>query len=169
MTTHLQLWENCSHAVHSLAHVRGDLLNHSEATPVSEEFFEKVPLGIYERSRESGIPARITKNTFDEIGYALPQYVQKSLTDRNLQWRFLSPSLKLATISVGEDKYELALHKTEAGGKMPEHDHKGQEITVVSTGCFSDEECICLSVLAAPIKLTGVKRLFGPFLRISPS
>jgi putative transcriptional regulator len=32
-----------------------------------------------------------------------------------------------------------------------------------------NDDCICLSVLEAPIKLTGIKRIFNPFLRFSPS
>ena len=30
-------------------------------------------------------------------------------------------------------------------------------------------ECICLSVLEAPIQLTGIKKVLNPFLRFSPS
>ena len=81
------------------------------------------------------------------------------------------------------------------GGRAPEHNHRGDEITLALTGSFSDEdgiyhpgdfivrkageihrpfaaqhrECICLSVLEAPIQLTGVKRIFSPFLSFSPS
>jgi len=36
----------------------------------------------------------------------------------------------------------MALHRIKAGGKAPEHDHKGTEITVVLTGSFSDEDDI---------------------------
>ena len=194
VTTHLRFCDDCDHAVESLKYIGGGVLEHSEAIPVSKNLLEKVLLGI---SRNSGGPETESKKpekAVDEIAHALPRYVQKLLPDGNLQWRFLSPSLRLATISVGEDKYELALHRIKAGGKAPEHDHNGQEITVVLTGCFSDhggiykpgdfivrdqgdihrpfaaqnEECICLSVLAAPIKLTGVKRLLNPFLRFLP-
>ena len=96
---------------------------------------------------------------------------------------------------MGERRYELALHKIDAGGKVPDHDHRGQEITVVLKGSFSDEDgvyqpgdflvrepgeshrpmaaqnddCICLSVLEAPIKLKGLKSLLNPFLSFSPS
>ena len=112
----------------------------------------------------------------------------------NLAWRSLSPSLKVAPIGIGEKVHELALHRIKVGGKVPEHNHKGSEITVVLKGSFSDEdgvyqegdfivreagdvhqpiaakneECICLSVLAAPIKLTGIKRLLNPLLTFSP-
>lgn len=195
VTTHLQFCENCCHAVHSLEHIGGDMLEHSEVVAVSEDLLEKVFLGIDGNAGEPETESKTTNKAFDEIGHALPRYVQKLLPEGKLQWRFLSPSLRFATISVGEDRFELALHRIKAGGKVPEHDHDGQEITVVLTGCFSDEdgmyqpgdfvvrqqgdihrpfavqneECICLSVLAAPIKLTGIKRLLNPLLRFSPS
>jgi len=32
-----------------------------------------------------------------------------------------------------------------------------------------NQECICLSVLEAPIRLTGMKRVLNPFLSFTPS
>jgi putative transcriptional regulator len=195
VTTHLQFCNTCDGAVESLNHIGGDLLDHADAIPVSEDLLEKVLLGINTDAGESESRCNANKNTVDDVGDALPRYVRRLLPDGNLRWKFLSPSLRVATVSVGEDKYELALHRIKAGGKAPEHNHNGQEITVVLTGTFSDadgiyqpgdfvvrepgdvhrpiaaqnEECICLSVLAAPIKLTGMKRLINPFLSFSPS
>ncbi len=195
VTTHLQFCENCSRAVESLKHIGGDILEGVEAIPVSEGLLEKVFLGIDESPRESKTEFGASDRAVDDVAGALPRYVQQLLPEGNLRWRFLSPSLRHATVSVGEDRHELALHRIQAGGKAPEHNHRGQEITVVLTGCFSDEdgvyepgdfvvrepgdihrpfaaqneECICLSVLSAPIQLTGLKRLFNPFLRFAPS
>ena len=195
VTTHLQFCNTCDSTVESLNHIGGDLLDHSDPISVSEDLLEKVLLGIETDSGESASRCNANKTTVDDVSRALPRYVRQLLPDGNLRWKFLSPSLRVATVSVGEDKYELALHRIKAGGKTPEHNHNGQEITVVLTGTFSDEdgiyqpgdfvvresgdvhrpiaaqneECICLSVLAAPIKLTGMKRLINPFLSFSPS
>ena len=195
VTTHLQFCNTCKGAVESLKHIGGDLLEKTDAVPVSEDLFEKVLLGIDRDARESESRCGANTKAVDDVGHAIPRYVQRLLPEGNLRWKFLSPSLRVATVSVGEDKYELALHRIKAGGKAPEHNHRGQEITVVLTGTFSDEdgiyqpgdfvireqgdvhrpiaaqneECICLSVLAAPIKLTGVKQLVNPFLSFSPS
>jgi putative transcriptional regulator len=76
---------------------------------------------------------------------------------------------------------------------IPMHTHRGREYTLVLAGGFkengsqygvgdftlrdasdvhrpvvdSDEECVCLIVLDAPIKLTGILgRLVNPFLRM---
>jgi putative transcriptional regulator len=194
VTTHLQFCESCSRAVESLNQLGGDILEGADAVPVSEGLLEKILLGITADSCEPETARTPKSKAVDEVGGSLPRYVQQLLPEGKLRWRFLSPSLRLANISVGEDRHELALHRIQAGGKAPEHDHNGKEITVVLTGCFSDEdgvyqpgdfivrepgdvhrpfaaqneECICLSVLSAPIKLTGLKRMFNPFLGFSP-
>ena len=101
----------------------------------------------------------------------------------------------MARFETGQDEFEVALHKICAGGKTPKHDHQGLEYTVVLKGSFSDEnavyregdflirepgdvhqpmgaqngECICLSALSAPIKLTNpLGFLMKPWLRINP-
>ena len=86
----------------------------------------------------------------------------------------------------------VVLQKLVAGGKAPAHTHRGTETTIVLQGAFSDqkgvfnqwdfvvlneedehkpvavgcEDCITLSVLSAPLKLTGTfTRLLNPFIR----
>lgn len=87
---------------------------------------------------------------------------------------------------------QVVLQKLAAGGKAPAHTHRGNETTIVLQGAFSDhkgvfnqwdfvvlnqednhkpvavgcEDCITLSVLSAPVKLTGTfTRLLNPFIR----
>ena len=76
---------------------------------------------------------------------------------------------------------QVVLQKLAAGGKAPAHTHRGEETTIVLQGAFADqkgvlnqwdfvvldekddpkpvavgrEDCITLSVLSAPVKLTG--------------
>ncbi len=195
VTTHLQLCRTCADATSSLNNLGGDMIDQAEATPVSEDLLQKVLSSIDEEPTKNSDHNRTRSSVVDDVAHALPHYVRALLPQGSLQWQFLSPSLRVATLSVGEEENELALHRIKAGGKAPEHNHAGQEITVVLTGTFSDEEgiyqpgdfivrqpgdvhrpmaaqneeCICLSVLAAPIKLTGINRLMNPFLRFSPS
>lgn len=87
---------------------------------------------------------------------------------------------------------QVVLQKLTAGGKAPAHTHRGEETTIVLQGAFADkkgifnqwdfvvlnqqdehkpialegDDCITLSVLSAPVKLTGTfTRLLNPFLR----
>ena len=194
VTTHLHYCKQCADAVESLSELGGQLMSSTEEVPVSDGLFDKIIVGIDAGGEEFAATATSVKCS-DSISSQLPSYVQRLLPEGHLDWRRLSPSLKAAPVSVGEENYELALHRIDAGGKAPEHEHKGREITVVLTGSFSDadgiyqpgdflvreegskhrpfaarnEDCICLSVLEAPIKLTGLKSVFNPFLRFTPS
>jgi len=193
ITTHLQYCKQCCDSVESLGEIGGELLITAEAVPVSDDLFDRI-LERVESVAEEVTPQASPRHCSDMVSPQLPEYLQRLLPDGELDWRRLSPSLKVAPIRVGEQEFELALHRIDAGGKAPEHDHGGKEITVVLTGSFSDEdgvyqpgdflvrepgnthrpfaarnqECICLSVLAAPIKLTGMKRVLNPFLSFTP-
>ena len=87
---------------------------------------------------------------------------------------------------------QVVLQKLAAGGKAPAHTHRGEETTIVLQGAFADqkgvfnqwdfvvlnehdehkpvavgcEDCITLSVLSAPVRLTGTfTRMLNPFIR----
>jgi putative transcriptional regulator len=194
VTTHLHYCKQCSDSVKSLGEIGGELLTTVDAIPVSDELFDRIIENVDSLAEEDPSD-ELPRQCSDAISTQLPEFVQRLLPDGKLDWRRLSPSLKVAPISVGEEQHELALHRIDAGGKAPEHDHLGKEITVVLTGSFSDEEgvyqpgdflvrepgdthrpfaarnqeCICLSVLEAPIRLTGIKRVLNPFLSFTPS
>lgn len=191
VTTHLQFCDECRARVDAFAEIGGELLDSTPAVPLSDDLLDKV-LDCLSSTTQASASDTVVK---DRVTADLPGYVQKLLPAGDLKWRFLSPSVKVAAIGVGETRYELALHRLKAGGNAPTHDHQGAEITVVLVGSFSDElgvyhqgdfivrkpgdihrpqatrhhECICLSVLEAPIKLTGIRQLLNPFLSFSPS
>lgn len=87
---------------------------------------------------------------------------------------------------------QVVLQKLTAGGKAMAHTHRGEETTIVLQGAFSDkkgvfnqwdfvvlnqqdehkpvalegDDCITLSVLSAPVRLTGTfTRMLNPFIR----
>lgn len=87
---------------------------------------------------------------------------------------------------------QVVLQKLTAGGKALAHTHRGEETTIVLQGAFADkkgifgqwdfvvlnqqdehkpvalegEDCITLSVLSAPVRLTGTfTRMLNPFIR----
>ena len=204
ITTHLQFCDQCRRTVESLQAVGGEMLEEATSVPVSDDLLDSVFAhidsgNIDEPSPQRGQNAVASSNddneVLSELASTVPSYIRQFLPAEPLKWRFLSPSLKTATISVGEDVHELSFLKIKAGGKAPVHTHKGTEITVVLKGCFSDEddlyhpgdfivrqagethqpiaaqneECICLSVLSAPIQLTGIKSMLNPFVSFAPS
>jgi len=127
----------------------------------------------------------------------LPRVIQKLMpVNKRLHWKRIAPALHEAQITTGQDKYEVCFHKIKRGGKIAEHDHGGKEVTLVLRGSFSDEygtyqagdylvreagqthrplaaqnqDCLCLSVIEAPVKLTGLTgKLINPFLSFKPA
>lgn len=120
----------------------------------------------------------------------LQRYLPTSLN--NLPWKRQTKTISSydLTALINEKGFQVVLQKVSAGAKIPTHTHKGCEYTVVLNGGFSDElgvyhqgdfiardtehhhsptalqneDCICLTVLSAPIKFTGWYRVLNPFM-----
>jgi putative transcriptional regulator len=122
----------------------------------------------------------------------LPNIVAKMMSQKALKWRYINSSLQTSHLIAGQNVHQVSLQKISAGGVAPEHDHSGTEMTVVLKGSFSDkegiyqegdfilkepgqihqpisarnEDCLCLSVESAPVKLTGFfGRMVNPFIK----
>ena len=199
VTTHLKFCDQCRDSVHSLKQLGGALLSDAEPETVSGDLLSQTlaKLDVESVTQDNAIEAvsDAQSTKCDDELKGIPNYLNKFLPRNGLSWRKLSSSVTVAPISVGETQYELALHKICAGGKTPVHDHHGVEYTVVLKGSFSDEDgmyhegdfvvrepgdvhrpfatqhedCICLSVLEAPIKLKGLGRVLNPFMKFQPS
>lgn len=126
----------------------------------------------------------------------LPKVIRKLMADNlPLKWRRVSPALKMMRLKSGQDQYEVSFHRICRGGRTAEHDHRGQEVILVLNGSFSDadgvysqgdflvrqpgevhrpiatedQECLCLSIVEAPVSVTGVLGWFvNPFLSFRP-
>ncbi|MFT4799027.1 MAG: putative transcriptional regulator [Candidatus Azotimanducaceae bacterium] len=191
VSSHLHFCATCRDKNQELTGLGGSLLETAEPAELTISALDDV-LG---RLDEIEPPRPFRQVTLAEDENKLPELVKNLLPDDGPNWKFLSPALRVARLAVGEDKYELALHKIKAGGKTPAHDHDGVEITVVLQGSFSDADgiyhegdfivrepgdihrptasqnnpCICLSVSEAPIKLVGpFKRLLNPLFSVTP-
>jgi putative transcriptional regulator len=130
-----------------------------------------------------------------EYSSSFPTVVQKILAQQKLHWKRVTSGLKAANLASGQNKYGVYLQKIAAGHQVPQHDHRGNEITVVLRGSISDEDgvyqtgdfilksigdvhtprassnedCLCLSIQQAPVRLTSILgRFVNPFLRINP-
>jgi putative transcriptional regulator len=122
----------------------------------------------------------------------LPNVVAKMMSQKTLKWRYVNSSLQTSLLVAGQNVHQVSLQKISAGGVAPEHDHSGTEMTVVLKGSFSDkdgiyqegdfilkepgqihqpisarnEDCLCLSIESAPVKLTGFfGRMVNPFIK----
>ncbi len=112
----------------------------------------------------------------------------KSLRRLNLSKFFKAGKIARARINLDEEPTRTSLLHIQAGGKVPEHTHKGFEITLLLEGFFEDEMgdyvpgdfiildskhkhhptskkgCWCLTVVNDSIQFTkGANRLLNPF------
>ena len=111
----------------------------------------------------------------------------------DLNWRNIGSALRISYLKTGDPDHEFALYHIRAGGRIPEHTHRGTDMTLILEGGFSDangsyhkgdflirrpgdvhaptalqsEDCICLAVLDAPLRFTDWKfRWMNPFLKL---
>ena len=132
-----------------------------------------------------------------ESEYSYPALVQRLMAGdyADLEWKRVSGDLQVSQLRTGDRDHEFALYHIKAGGSIPQHTHRGTELTLVLEGSFSDEagvyhrgdflirdaedkhsptaamtaDCVCIGVLDAPIRFTGWKfRLLNPFLKFAP-
>lgn len=190
VSAHLHFCDQCRNELMRLDQVASQLMTEAEPQTIDEDLFDSV------MSKIDALPEAPTKVEIEEKS-DFPHTVTKLIneTESAPNWRRMSSSVDVARVQTGQNKFEVALHRICAGGKTPHHGHNGTEFTVVLKGSFSDEqavysegdfllrgpgdehqpmgaqngECICLSALAAPIKLSSpLGFLMKPWLRINP-
>jgi putative transcriptional regulator len=125
----------------------------------------------------------------DALPSALSDYLPGGVA--TAKWRRLLPSLKECQLDE-QDGIVTKLMWVRRGAAIPSHTHHGTEITLVLSGGFTDgpyhaargdivvaddsvdhrpiadadEDCICIAITDAPLRLTGpIGRLFAPLMR----
>ena len=200
VATHLHFCSECRNRVTQMNKIGAVLLDSCQAQKIPENALDQVLRRIQlEGDSVAMAPAAVpTKRIFkDTMLNDLPKLVARLIPDNQpLRWQFVSPALKMARLRTGQNQYEVAFHRINSGGKVPEHDHKGLEVTVVLKGSFSDEngiytpgdfmvrqkgevhrptaaqnqDCLCFSITESPVYLTSLLgKLINPFLRVKPA
>ena len=198
VSAHLHFCDKCRSELLRLDQVGSQLMSETEPFAVAEDLLDTVMARI-DAQTDSGpsVVSKSAFSPTGATDDGFPLAVNKLIenTAAEFSWRHMSASVDVARVKTGQKDYEVALHKICAGGKTPRHGHGGREFTVVLKGSFSDEsavyaegdfllrepgdehqpmgaqngECICLSALASPIKLSSpLGFLMKPWLRINP-
>lgn len=126
--------------------------------------------------------------------FVLPQPLRSYVGGEpwELDWKPLMPGLDVVEIDVGGHG-RARLMRLRGGTKAPRHTHEGMELTLVLAGGYTDdgvhyrrgdlafsdrtvdhepavdpgEDCLCLAVTDAPLRLTGpLTRFLNPLLRL---
>ncbi|UZJ42973.1 ChrR family anti-sigma-E factor [Marinimicrobium sp. C6131] len=140
---------------------------------------------------ESEKPARTETVVSKRYHNPLERYLPASLDELAWQQQTREIAKYDLTNVVDMGSARITLQKIKAGAKVPVHTHRGNELTVVLKGGFSDElgvyhagdyiardpshhhsptalqneDCICLTVLDAPMHFTGpLMRWLNPLL-----
>ncbi|ETX14911.1 transcriptional regulator [Roseivivax halodurans JCM 10272] len=187
VATHLSLCDTCRAAAESYDAVGGALIADGPGAEVSDDCLEATLARIRGEAPEAA-PRPIDASGV--LPAPLAAYVGGSLD--KVAWRPVGMGVKQAILETGEGATARLLF-IPAGTAMPDHTHRGTEITIVLQGAFADEggtfargdveiatdadhhmpvadiseDCICLAVTDAPLRFRGIlPRLAQPFLKI---
>ncbi len=200
VSAHMHFCHQCRKQTQDLQLLGGTMLDNNIAvadidSSVLHSLMQKID--AVDTKVETKVQPAGHKQVTDASLAGLPPVVAKMIGNRNkLKWKRLTKSLQIAPLTTGQSRAEVSLHKISAGGKVMQHDHRGQEYTLILKGSFSDEsgvyqpgdfllkqpgdihspyaaanrDCICLTVVEAPVRFTSLLgKLLNPFLRLSPA
>lgn len=183
---HLERCPQCRSRVDTLDSLGAVMMDHQPKVSVADTSFDQLMARIDSTPEPS--PEVVARPKVDPLMKLLGEDIN------DLPWKRQLADVSVLDISdkfPGQNE-RVVLQKLVSGGKAPAHTHRGDETTIVLQGAFSDqngvfnqwdfvvlneedehrpvavgcEDCITLSVLSAPLKLTGTfTRLLNPFLR----
>jgi putative transcriptional regulator len=194
VAVHLCFCHDCRQHVKNLNHLGGALLETIKPASTDDDAFDLLMLSLEPHDHSGTAKVKMESTPSDKITQhfinPLLRYLPTSLVD--LPWQNQTKEISKFDLTslVNVKGFQVALQKISAGAKVPKHTHKGFEYTVILSGGFSDElgvyhegdfiardashkhsptalqneDCICLTVLNAPLKFTGWHRVLNPFM-----
>ena len=187
VATHISLCDECRARLESFDAVGGALIDEDVEFEMSAEALEAT-LALIANSSEAPSASVPTKNTV--LPTPLQSYVGGDLD--KVRWRNLGGGVKQAVLKTSSQA-TVRLLQIPAGAAMPDHGHRGTELTLVLKGAFRDEDgrfgrgdieianedlhhtpvaeagedCICLAATDAPLRFRRlIPRMAQPFLGI---
>ena len=191
IATHLAFCPRCRERVNEFESVGGALLDEVPEEAMAAGSLDRLLARIErpEPMSEMAAPPRASDINLD-IPQPLRSYLDRPLDD--LPWRRRGAISEIELLPESSS-HSTRLLWIRAGAAAPRHTHKGSELTLVLKGSFrdahghycagdieeadsdvdhrpiagDDEDCLCLAVTDAPLKLTSpFGRLINPFVRI---
>ncbi len=190
VASHISLDDTSREAVADFEEVGGALIEEIEPVALSSDALESILDKLDDLEAESSPSAPVGRDGLD-LPPALRVYVGEDI--EALKWRSLLRGVQEAEIPASDGEGSKArLLRIAPGRAVPQHSHRGFEVTLVLEGAYRDGEevygrgdmqvagdtvdhrpvvegdvpCLCLVVNNAPIRLTGpLGRLIDPFIR----
>lgn len=188
VATHISLCDECRAALAAYEAMGGAILEGStDAAPMSEDALARAMARLdmpapTEKPRAKPAPSVLPAPLQDYVGADLSR----------IKWRSLGMGVRQAILPT-KGKGSARLLYIPAGQAVPDHGHRGMELTLVLQGAFRDEDdqfargdieiaseavehtpvaigdvdCICLAVTDAPLRFNAlIPRLMQPIFRI---
>lgn len=183
--THLSMCDECRARAGAYDAIGGAMLEDCAVAMAETSFAECMA-----RIAAAPLEARAKPQARGVFPAPLRDYVGGDLA--SVKWRPLGMGVKQAILPTGRDASARLLF-IPAGQAVPDHGHRGTELTLVLQGAFTDStdrfgrgdlevaneemehtptaeagvDCICLAATDAPLRFTGlVPRLLQPLFRI---
>lgn len=198
VSAHLHYCGKCRARVQQLTDVGSHLFNRLEPDVSGAEYDFEALMERIEREETAAMAEPAHAATQEaapatargHLPAVLGKLFQRGLN--SLGWVQLGRSLRIAPVDLGDESRETALYDIRAGGRMPEHEHRGEEITVLLKGSFSDQDgkysegdfvvrnagephqptatqdtdCVCLVSLERPVRARSfLYRLLEPLVQ----
>jgi putative transcriptional regulator len=188
VSLHITQCRRCQSIAGQLTDLGASLFQALQPVPVGDDLLNSVLARLDE---EMPLAYAKPKDSASATPAILQRLMRGDFSD--LSWKNIGSTLRISYLKTGDPKHEFALYHIRAGGRIPEHTHRGCEMTLVLEGGFSDadgsyhkgdflirrpgdvhaptalqsEDCICLAVLDAPLRFTDWKfRWMNPFLKL---
>jgi len=177
VATHVSMCDECRARLQSYDAIGGALLDDDTGIEMADGALEATLQSILKGSDDS-IRYDAPKSN-STVPNPLSDYIGTSFDD--LKWRPVGMGVRQAKIKTSKDASVRLLH-IPAGCAVPDHGHRGTELTLVLQGAFRDEtdrfgagdievanedlhhtpvaedgiDCICLAATDAPLKFNGL-------------
>ena len=190
---HASTCRQCHDQLQKLDELGGALLEESSGQEIGVKDLEAMLARLDESEVASDKRLQITLNdqTKKIIPKPLRNYLNGNLSD--LDWRKIGSKVAQFNLNIPVQGCKVSLMQFKAGAPMPIHTHKGNEVTLVLSGGYSDdgqhfergdfdarneththqpvvdegEDCIALVVMDAPVVLAGpISRFLNPFFKL---
>lgn len=178
VATHISLCDECRAQLASFDAVGGELVAGADTVDLAEDSLEAV-LAMIKKTPAPANDAQSAPRSSGIFPTPLQEYVAGDLDA--VKWRKVGGGVSQAILSTSKDA-TVRLLKIPAGTAVPDHGHRGMELTLVLQGAFVDEhdrfaagdvevanedlhhtpvaeeglDCICLSATDAPLRFNGL-------------
>jgi len=188
VAAHVSMCDECRARLGAYESLGGAVLDRAETVTMAEDSLTVTMARIRDGAPVRERPA--PRKRGGVLPAPLQDYVGGDLDA--VRWRPIGMGVKQAILPTARDATARLLY-IPAGAAVPDHGHRGTELTLVLQGAFVDEtdrygpgdievagedlhhmpvadigaDCICLAATDAPLRFRGmIPRLAQPFLRI---